>query len=142
MKLFRSIKTSFSQTPLHSDRFKMRIRYVGFILLGALVLMFKSHYSGPLIRLVHSYAGNIVVSFAFYFYIGLIMIFAPIKEKHRRLFTTVIALIGVELFEVFDGFGIMSNVYDDLDLVANTVGVVIAFATDTALVLSIRSSKV
>ena len=142
MKIFRSIKTSFSQTPLQSDRFKMRIRYVVFILLGDLVLMLKSHYSGPLIRLVHSYAGNIAVSFAFYFYIGLIMIFIPIKDKQRRLFTAVIALTGVELFEVFDGFGIMSNTYDSMDLLANSFGVVIGFITDAILDLRRRTSLV
>ncbi|MDD1744817.1 MAG: hypothetical protein LUQ20_03260 [Candidatus Methanoperedens sp.] len=116
----------------------MRTRDVCFILIGIAVLMFKSHYSGPFEVLVHSYAGNVAVSFAVYF----LALNVPIENKYKRLLTMGIALAAVELFEVFDGFGIMSNVYDDLDLVANIVGVVIAFAIDTTLTLRIRNQQI
>jgi hypothetical protein len=91
--------------------------------------MFKSRYTGPFAVLVHSYAGNVAVSFAVYF----LALYVPIENKYKKLMAMGIALAAVELFEIFDGFGIMSNVYDDLDLVANIVGVVTAFAFDTTL---------
>jgi len=107
----------------------MKTRNVGFVLLGGAALVFTAHYSGPLEVFVHSYAGNIGVSFAVYF----MALQIPIESKHKRLLAAGLALAAVELFEVFDGFGIMSNVYDSLDLVANLVGVAIGFALDTAL---------
>jgi hypothetical protein len=38
--------------------------------------------------------------------------------------------VAVELFELFDGFGIMTNAYDSLDLVANVVRVRTRFNSD------------
>ena len=38
-----------------------------------------------------------------------------------------IALLIVELFEITDGFGIMTNVYDPYDYLANAVGFSLAF---------------
>jgi hypothetical protein len=105
------------------------MRNVGFVLLGAAVLVFKRSYSGPFEPVVYAYAGNVAVSFAIYFN----TLLAPINVRYKRLWAAAIALAAVELFEVFDGFGIMSNTYDPLDLVANAVGVLLALVVDTAL---------
>ena len=37
----------------------------------------------------------------------------------------------VELFEAFDGFGVMTNTYDPFDFVANALGVGLALVVDT-----------
>jgi hypothetical protein len=42
------------------------------------------------------------------------------------------ALLIVEGFELTNGFGVMSNVYDPVDLLANAVGVGVALAIDVA----------
>jgi hypothetical protein len=44
--------------------------------------------------------------------------------------TTGLALLVVQLFEATDGFGVMGNVYDRVDFVANTVGVGLALVVD------------
>ncbi len=105
------------------------VRNLVFIMLGVAVLVLKRHYSGPLEDVVRSYAGNVAVSFAVYFN----ALFTPVQSRYKRLWAAALALAAVELFEVFDGFGIMSNVYDSMDLVANAVGVLLALGVDTAL---------
>jgi hypothetical protein len=40
------------------------------------------------------------------------------------------ALAAVEAFEVFNGFGFMSNVYDPFDLLASAAGIGMALALD------------
>jgi glycopeptide antibiotics resistance protein len=115
-------------TEYHSKE-TMRTRNIGLILIGAAVLVFKSRYSGAFEVLVHSYAGNVAVSFAVYF----MALFIPVDSKNKRLLSAGLALAAVELFEVFDGFGFMSNTYDSLDLAANLAGVGIGFLLDTAL---------
>jgi hypothetical protein len=112
----------------------MRIRNVGFIFFGVMILVFKSHYSGPAEVFVHSYAGNISVSFTVYF----LALYVPIEYKHKKLFAAGFALAAVQLFEVFNGFGLMSNVYDSMDLIANFAGVAAGFALDTALIFRRR----
>ena len=105
-----------------------RIRDIGFILLGVAVLVFKRHYSGPYEAVIDAYAANVAVSFALYFNANLV----AVKFRYRRLWAAGLALAAVELFEVFDGFGIMSNVYDSMDLVANGIGVLLALVVDSA----------
>jgi hypothetical protein len=39
----------------------------------------------------------------------------------------------VQSFEGLDGFGVMNNVYDSLDLVANAVGVTLGVAVDLVM---------
>jgi hypothetical protein len=107
----------------------MKTRNISFILLGVAVLVLKSHYSGPFEVPVHSYAGNIAVSFAVYF----LALRIPAGSGYRRLYASAIALAAVELFEVFDGFGIMSNTYDPVDLAANFAGVMAGLALDFLL---------
>lgn len=105
------------------------LRNLAFIMLGVAVLVFKRHYSGPFEAAIHDYAGNVAVSFAVYFN----ALFGPVQFKYKRLLAAGLALAAVELFEVFDGFGIMANVYDSIDLVANAAGVLLALIVDTAL---------
>ncbi len=107
------------------------LRNLVFILLGVAVLVFKRQYSGPFETAVHDYAGNVAVSFAVYFN----ALFVPVESKYKRFWAAGLALAVVELFEVFDGFGIMTNVYDSMDLVGNAVGVLLAFLVDTALTI-------
>ena len=39
----------------------------------------------------------------------------------------------VELFEAFDGFGMMVNTHDPFDFIANALGVALALVVDGAL---------
>jgi hypothetical protein len=105
------------------------MRNIVFIMLGVAVLVFKRHYSGPFEAVIDAYAANVAVSFAVYFN----ALNVPVKVRYKQLWAAGLALAAVELFEVFDGFGIMTNVYDSIDLVANAVGVLLALVVDTAL---------
>jgi hypothetical protein len=105
---------------------KEKIRYLLFILIGALVLMLKHNYSGPYTEIVKSYSGNISVSFAVYF----IICFSSDNWEKNKFITALIALLAVELFEITNGFGIMKNVFDAIDLLANLIGVGMALGLD------------
>ncbi len=107
------------------------LRNIVFVMLGVAVLVFKRHYSGPFEAVIHAYAANVSVSFAVYFN----LLNVPLQPRYKRLWVAGLALAAVELFEVFDGFGIMANVYDSMDLVANAAGVLLALVVDTALTL-------
>ncbi len=108
---------------------KEKIRAVLLILLGVLVLVLKHNYSGPCYEIVKSYAGNLSVSFAVYFIISI----NSHHWKRNKLITAAIALIIVELFEITNGFGIMKNVFDMLDLFVNLIGIVLALVVDRLL---------
>lgn len=108
---------------------KEKLRNLLFVLSGALVLMLKHNYSGPYTEIVKSYSGNISVSFAVYF----IMTFSSDNWKGNRFITAVIALLTVELFEITNGFGIMTNVFDPIDLLANLIGIGLALGLDLLL---------
>lgn len=108
---------------------KEKLRYLLFVLSGALVLMLKHNYNGPYTEIVKSYSGNISVSFAVYF----IMTFSSDNWKGNRFITAAIALLTVELFEITNGFGIMTNVFDPIDLLANLIGVGLALGIDLLL---------
>ena len=116
--------------PISSEfDFAAKVRNLLFVFLGAAVLLFKRHYSGPLEEIVHAYAGNLSVSFAVYF------LFANLElpQRFKRVLPATAALAVVELFEAFDGFGIMANTYDPIDFLANAVGIAIALLIDTTL---------
>ncbi len=116
--------------PISSEfDFASKGRNLLFILLGIALLLFKGRYSGPLDEIVHSYAGNLSVSFAVYFN------FANLEfpQRFKGVLTAASALAVVELFEAFDGFGIMSNTYDPIDFLVNAVGIAIALLIDTKL---------
>lgn len=95
---------------------------------GALLLVLKGRYSGPGSSVVHAYAGNFVVSFAVYFIASL----AAHPFRRPRLVAGLAALLAVSAFELTDGFGFMSNVYDPADLLANAAGIALAVVVDSA----------
>ena len=105
---------------------RSKARYVFFILLGVAVLMLKRHYSGPFLEWVHSYGGNLSVSFAVYFVVRIL----TSDLGYGKLITAGIALLVVELFEATNGFNVMTNVYDPLDYLANALGVALACCVD------------
>ena len=109
-----------------------RMSNIVFIMLGVAVLLFKRYYAGPFAEVIDAYAANVAVSFAVYFNAALL----PVNFRYKRLWLAGLALAAVELFEVSNGFGIMSNVYDSMDLVANGVGVLLALVVD-----SLRTQK-
>ena len=101
-------------------------RYVLFVLAGVAVLIMKPHYHGPLAPVIFNYGGNFAVSFAVYFIVGI----AASRHGWGRWIIVAAALLAVELFEIADGFGIMANVYDPVDLLANAAGIALAFVVD------------
>ena len=106
-----------------------RIRNLVFILFGVLVLVFKRYYSGPFEELVHAYGSNISVSFAIYFIILIGLEVLP----QTRLLAVSGSLLAVELFELTNGFGILSNTYDPMDYIANALGITLALVADLLL---------
>ena len=110
-------------------------RNVSFVLLGVAALVLKRHYSGPYVEIIHSYSGNVSASFAVYFVVRLL----TSGWRYERLVTAGIALLVVELFEAPNGFGVMTNVYDPVDFVANAVGVGLALVLDTLVWLRWRN---
>jgi len=111
---------------------KQKVRNVLFILLGILVLLLKQIYNGPSLEIVKSYSGNLSISFAVYF----LICFNSNHWKKNKLITAIISLIIVELFEITNGFGIMTNVFDIIDLFVNLVGIILALALDQLLTLN------
>jgi len=113
------------------------IRNVTLAVLGALVLVLKSGYQGVLADVVHSYGGNVAVSFALYF----AAISATAGYRRPWLVAAALTLLAVQLFEVTDGFGVMANVYDPADLIANTIGVALAVIVDAATGRALRRRR-
>jgi hypothetical protein len=106
-----------------------RVRNLLFILAGVFVLVFKPQYSGPMEDLVYAYASNISVSFGVYFILLLGLEQLPLT----RLLAVIGALLAVELFELTNGFGLMSNTYDPMDYFANALGISLALVVDLLL---------
>jgi hypothetical protein len=105
---------------------RAKTRNLFFVLLGTAGLILKGHYSGPCQEAVHSYGGNIAASFAVYYMVTLL----PLPLRFRKLLTAGLALAVVELFEALNGFGVMTNVYDQVDFAANAVGIALALAVN------------
>jgi hypothetical protein len=97
-----------------------------FVLLGVGGLVLKGQYSGPAHDLVHSYGGNVAASFAVYFLAKRV----TARLNLSRTSAVALAFTAVQLFELLDGFGFMTNVYDRLDLAANTAGIALAVTVD------------
>ena len=104
------------------------VRYVILDLAGVLVLVLKRHYAGPGEDAFQCWAGNVAVSFAVYFLARM----TTLQLGLGHVPAAAGALLVVELFEATDGFGVMANVYDPWDYVANALGVALALATDAA----------
>jgi len=98
-------------------------------LVGVAALILKQHYAGPGEESVHSYGGNISASFAVYF----VFLQLPVPPAFRKAAAAGLALGVVELFEAFDGFGMMVNTHDPFDFIANALGVALALVVDGAL---------
>ena len=105
-----------------------RAQNVIFVLIGVAGLLLKSWFSELIPDFAFSYLGNISVSFAVYFIVRLA---AP--DKLNKILSALVALFIVEVFEATDGFGIMTNVYDHIDYVANALGVALAYVVDVFL---------
>lgn len=103
-----------------------RFRYLIFILLGVFVLLFKRYYTGPFAELINNHGSNFSVSFAVYFIARLGLRDLP----YAKLLSASGSLLAVELFELTNGFGVMSNVYDPWDYLANALGVTLAVGID------------
>lgn len=101
-------------------------RNVAFALLGAAVLVLKHSYSGVGESVVHAYAGNFFVSFALYF----ALLGAVLRFRYSRLVAAIVVFAVVTAFEVTNGFGVMANVYDPLDIAANAAGIGFAVLVD------------
>ena len=110
------------------------IRNVALAILGAAVLVLKSDYHGPFEDALNAYAGNVAVSFALYF----AAINATSDYRRPRLIAAALTLLVVELFEVTNGFGVMANVHDPADLVANAAGVGLAVIVDLVTSTALR----
>jgi len=108
---------------------KQKVSNVLFILFGILVLLLKQIYNGPGLEIVKSYSGNLSISFAVYF----LICFSSDYWKQNKLITALISLTIVELFEITNGFGIMTNTYDTIDLFVNLIGVILALVLDQLL---------
>ena len=102
-----------------------RARYTLLVLIGVAGLLLKRWFSDSLSDLAVSYFGNLSASFAVYYIARL----AALGRLNRAL-CAIIALLIVELFEATNGFGVMTNVYDHLDYVANALGVGLGIAVD------------
>ena len=106
-----------------------KLRNVIFVLCGVLLLLLKRNYNGPYIEFVKSYLGNFSISFAVYFIVG----FNAKLWKENKIITAVFAFVIVTMFELTNGFGVMTNVYDVFDLLANFFGISFAYTVDLIL---------
>lgn len=108
-----------------------------YVLVGVAALVLKKHYAGPGEQLVHNYGGNIAASFALYF----VFLQLPVPTMFKKSVSSGLALAVVELFEAFNGFGVMTNTYDPYDFVANALGVALALIVDSTLRFRVRTPK-
>lgn len=104
---------------------RLYTRNILMVLAGVAGLLAKRWAAGFLGELAYSYLGNLTVSFAVYFLVSIIPL-----ARMNRLTIAVIAIVAVESFELTNGFGIMTNVYDPFDYLANALGIALAFLVD------------
>jgi hypothetical protein len=126
-----------SQGPGLGAQRAMTIRNVVMALLGAMVLVLLRGYDGPFEVMLGSYGGNVAVSFALYF----AALNATARYQRPRFLAASATLLAVELFEVTDGFGIMANTFDPIDLVANAAGVGLAVIVDVVTTPILRRHR-
>ncbi len=104
---------------------RLKVRNILLVLVGVCGLLSKTWFRTSIGDLGHAYLGNLSASFAVYF---LFATAAP--ARLGRVWTAAAALALAELFELTDGFGIMTNVYDPFDYLANALGVALAVCVD------------
>jgi hypothetical protein len=107
---------------------RTHLRYVPMVLVGVAGLLLKSWFAESLGDFAYSYLGNVSVSFAVYFLVSI-----AAGAGLNRVMMGLIALLVVEVFELADGFGLMANVYDPLDYLANALGVALAYFFDAVI---------
>ena len=112
---------------------RIRLRDLLMVLAGVACLLLKRWFAESLGDVAFSYAGNLSASFAVYFLVSI-----AATPKLTRVMIAGIALLVVELFELTDGFGIMTNVYDPFDYLANALGVGLAYCVDAASLRLLR----
>src|SRR5512143_2639993 len=112
---------------------RTRLRDLLMILVGVACLLLKRWFAISLGDIAFSYVGNLSASFAVYF----LVTFAA-SPKLTRVMIAGTALLVVELFELTDGFGIITNVYDPIDYLANAIGVGVAYGVDAASIRLVR----
>lgn len=116
----------------------LTVRNVALAVLGAFVLVLKAAYGGPFEDAVYAWAGNLAVSFAIYF----ALLNTTMRWSRPRLYAGALALLLVAAFEATNGFGVLLNVYDPIDFVANAAGVGLAVLVDIGtFALMVRWSK-
>ncbi len=103
-------------------------RNILLVLVGVAGLLIKEPLSASMGELVYSYLGNVTVSFAVYFIVSI-----GARSRLGRVAIAAIALVMVEGFELTNGFGVMTNVYDPFDYLANALGVALACFVDVIL---------
>ncbi len=113
-----------------------RVRYVVFVLLGVAGLLAKSWSSSFLPEIFLSYAGNVAVSFSVYFIVRL-----ATEGRLHQILSAAVAMFIVGTFEVTDGFGVMVNVYDPIDLLADALGIMVAVSVDVITDRGNRTSQ-
>jgi len=94
-------------------------------LIGTIGLLSKSWFRDSIGDLAYAYLGNLAASFAVFF---IVAIAAP--PRLHRIWSAVVALAIVEAFELTNGFGVMTNVYDPFDYLANGLGIALAYCVD------------
>lgn len=114
----------------------LRIRNILMILLGVSGLVLKSWVSSAISDTAYSYLGNIAVSFAVFFLVAI-----AAEDRLKRFIVALISLAIVEGFELTNGFGIMTNVYDPLDYLANALGISLAYVVDVISARMILARK-
>ena len=115
----------------------LRKRNILMVLIGVSGLLLKSWFSDSISEFTYSYLGNLSVSFAVYFLVVL-----GASGRLNKAICAAIALLVVEGFELANGFGIMTNIYDPFDYLANALGVALAYFVDvltSRMILATRS---
>jgi uncharacterized membrane protein len=95
------------------------------VLVGVTALLIKSWLRDSISSFAHAYLRNLAVSFAVFFVVAI-----AVAPKLQRIWIAASALAIVEAFELTDGFGVMTNVYDPFDSLANALGVALACCVD------------
>ena len=105
------------------------------VLVGVTAPLIKNWFRDSMGSLAHAYLGNVAASFAVFFVVAIAA--AP---KLHRIWVAAIALAIVEVFELTDGFGVMTNVYDPFDYLANALGVALAGCVDFSSARTMKAS--
>ena len=106
---------------------RIKVRDLILVLVGVIGLLTKSWFRGAIGDLGHAYLGNVSASFAVYFLVSLAG-----ASRLNRAAIAGIALATVAAFEMTNGFGVMTNVYDPWDYLADALGVALAYLADLA----------